>query len=73
MSLNKRCPKCNALMPTIEASKIMLLAGGAVLWRGCENCGYKWREAYDLAPMRIGLPWTKPPQPGEDDEEGQLT
>lgn len=69
MSLNKRCPKCNALMPTIEASKIMLLAGGAVLWRGCENCGYKWREAYDLAPMHIGLPWTKPPQPGEDDEE----
>ena len=69
MSLNKRCPKCNALMPTIEASKIMLLDGGAVLWRGCENCGYKWREAYDFAPMHIGLPWTKPPQPGEDDEE----
>ena len=72
MSLNKRCPSCNALMPTIEASKIMLLAGGVVLWRSCEACGYKWCEAYDLNPMHSNLPWTKPPQEGEEDDNEEI-
>lgn len=75
MSINKRCPSCNALMPTVEASKTMPLAGAAVLWRSCNNCGYKWREAYNFVPMSMNVPWTKPPQDGEesDDEEEQLT
>ena len=69
MSLNKRCPSCNALVPTVEATKTMPLAGAAVLWRSCSNCGYKWREAYGFVPMSTNLPWTKPPQDGEDDNE----
>ena len=69
MSINNRCPKCNALVPTVEGQKFMPLAGGAVLWRGCDNCGYKWREGYKLTLTHRALPWTKPPEPGEDEEE----
>lgn len=71
MSLNKRCPKCNALTLAIEGHQFFLRAGGIILWRSCQECGYHWREAYDLTLMKNAIPWEKPPQDGEesDDEE----
>ena len=69
MNINNKCPQCNALVPTVEGYKFMPLAGGAVLWRCCRNCGYKWREGYILTLTHKALPWTSPPEPGEDAEE----
>ena len=65
MALNHRCPSCKAITYAVEAHKIYPTAGG-VLWRSCDNCGYKWREAYTLELAQSGLPWTKPPEPGEE-------
>jgi C4-type Zn-finger protein len=68
MSVNTRCPKCNALMPDVEGQKIFPTAG-VVLWRGCRNCGYKWREGYELTLTHRALPWTKPPEPANQTED----
>ena len=69
MSLNKRCPKCNALTLAIEGHKFFLKAGGVILWRSCQECGYCWREAYDLKLLENAMPWTKPPNSDDDCEE----
>lgn len=71
MSINNKCPSCGAIMPDIEGQQVMTLAGGVVLWRGCDNCGYKWREAYKLQLIQSGLPWTKPPEPGDNVDEDE--
>ena len=65
MALNHRCPSCNAITFDIEGQKFYSIAG-VVLWRSCDNCGYKWREAYTLNPVQSCLPWTKPPESGEE-------
>ena len=65
MALNHRCPSCNAITFAIEGQKFYPTAG-VVLWRSCDNCGYKWREGYTLELSYPGLPWTKPPEPGEE-------
>jgi len=69
MSYNTRCPSCNALCIAIEDHQFFPRAGGVVLWRSCNECGYKWREGYTLTLTHKALPWTKPPHLDDDGEE----
>ena len=65
MALNHRCPSCRSLTVAIEAQKFYP-AVGVIFWRSCDNCGYKWREGYTIELEHPNVPWTKPPEPGEE-------
>lgn len=70
-SVSTKCPGCGTSMPlpSVEAYKLYLRAGGLVVWYSCGHCGHRWRDAYDLHCVRQDLPWTEPPDIDEEPDK----